>query len=1433
MGKRATSSSRSKSKSSRSRGAKGKRTTKSSALEYASKLEQLAQDRKKMETNVRKDIDSISEDLGQLVAHEIDVAKAPEHLENGRKAADKKDFKAAQGHLKRAKNTLNKNAQAQVDERINLAQERINAVERLGVIEADLGEQLDDARKQAKKKMLLPALETAESAAKRAVELAQNQLTEVVSISEMLIEDAKEEGLDVARSQEHLEMAKEAVEKHEYEAAVEHTLQVQTSLDRARKGLTTDADEASVVLEGMVEEEDRDFVEDIIRRGLEKLEEELGILEEIRGLVTHPENLTSKTRKALDDGNLAQARKLLRDAHLATVRAMRERLQDVLNAASERMRKAKRDGLSLQEVRHLYQTAVKAMDTYKWKEAYDSALSIEDSIIKVKADKENIQTDLQDAEDEIAGLAELGTNEARVNELMEQARTNLDRGDFKKARLNIAKAQSTARTSTQNFINNYIIEVRNVLLSVRTIGGNIATARPMLITAKKEMNKKDYAKAVELVNDSINTIKGVDQEYLETLLELMRSKYNYTLAESIGLNLTEVKDNMDLAFNELKSKEYGKSIKLAQKTDFEVEIITEDYKTTSEDLTKAKESIIEGKKVGADITEADFLLSKAIAQIEKNNFEMAQDLLTDANDAAEKARNARVGALLAQSKEVIEEEEKKGVQVCDSEALLSEAEKSYKRADYTATIDLINEAIGVMSVATRRMETAEIELTAAEDLLKENDRYAEANPLAEDFISTSRNLLTGGQYPEAYDAARVASIDLESSLVRYIDLIMEDTKTEISKAEEAGATVPTARDSYKLARRYLDKGDAATSLTLARKSRETARETLDQYNEVNENLDLLDSYIQWGKRVSRHLDMPVSELEEANSLFKDKKYAEANTVVKTALDNARDVQVGFVNDELESVDTYLKELESGGVGTSVARNTLNQAHNSLEDLNFEQAYTLASQSREQGEKNQELYKDIIGKLRKGKEGISWTEGIGVDIGSLKELVDKTEKALVNQTYTFALDFVDQLIAELPKVTQVYINRRFNEANDLLEESRDLGLIVDEQEALMAKAMGVAVDSGDLKITVTTLDRLETEVHSLRESYDDAKASLDLLGEVLEAADEIGVKIEGPRRLDGDAAKALVENDFKAVHRTVGEAEEELIRTSSTFIVDYINRVQDTIIRLERDGAWVTKIEDQVDVAWSQLDERRFTEAFSTARESTLTLQKIEERFGGIYDNLRSAEANVNRMGFLEVETGDAVAVMSKAHEALVDLDLDRAEKHISDALDELATALKETVEKQLQELEGIIEATRTEGADVSSAVERMDRARSLADLGKYQVAYLTVLDGIEAAGRAHREMEEAVEGRRRAEEVFIEAEGLGADVSRSKELMAEIDDDLTERRYRDALLAVNRLTLEVNKAKHERVMDLLTEGQNAIIEAEELGLSVKVLRIELEDRCLL
>jgi hypothetical protein len=1428
VGKRATSPSRGKSSSKTGKGSRASKATKgkSSALAYASKIEQLAQDKKRLEKVVREGIDTVSEEIGQFVTAEVDVGNAPELLEKARAEADEKDFSAANSFLDRARTAIKKSAKSAVGSRIEEAQQKIIAIERLGVMEADLDEQIGEARKLLKKDDLMGALSSAEVAAKRAVELAQNQLTEVISISEMLIKDAESEGLDVSKSQKHLKSAKKAVKGEDYDTAVEHTLKIQTTLERARKGLTGEVEEAAI--EDLVGEEDREFVSEMIKRGLETLEKDQGTLEEIRGLVSHPENLASKARKALDEGNLTQSRRLVREAQLATIRAMRERLNDVLSAARERVRKAKRTGLNVQEVRSIYAGAVADLDLYKWNEAYEAALSIEDRINQLKEEKTEIENALMDAEEDIVNLSELGTNEARVNELLQQARHSLERGDFKKARLGIAKAVSTAKTSTQNFINNYIIAVRNVLLSVRTVGGNISTARPMLITAKKEMNKKQFGEAVERVKDSILTIKGVDPEYIDTLKELMKTQYNYTLADSLGLNAIDVGETLKTAFQELNHKDYDKAVKTAQKCDFEVEILIEDFKTTSEDLANARESIDEGKKVGADVQEADFLLSKAITQIEKSNFEVAQELLTDAITAAEKARSVRVGALLEDAETVIEEEEKKDIKVDACKELLGEAKQAYKRADYSSTIDLINEAIEVMSESSRRQEMSRESLERAEALLDESKRYAEENPLAEDFISTARNLLTSGQYEESMDVIGQAIVDVEASLAKYIDLIMETTKDEIAKAEEAGASIPKARDMYKHARRYLDHQEPDKALELARKASAMARETLTVFHEVTENLDLLDSYIQWGRRVSRHLEMPGEELETVTGLVKQKKYLEAQGIVAEALEKARQAQVAFVNKELKSLDGFLTELESGGVGTSVARNTLNQAYHSLEKMDFDQAYTLANQAKEQGLKNQELYQEIIEKLHKGKERLDLAADLGVDTKALTDLVEKTEKALINQTYTFALDFVDQLISELPKATQVYINKRFNDVTALLEDSKTGGILVEAQDELLGKAKEVA-EQGELEATVETLDRLEGELNSLRERQAKAKESLTHLSEVLEAAGEIGVDTSSPRGMEADAVTAFEDNRFEEVHNMVSNAEDELIRTSSSFIVDYINRVQETLDRLHHTGAPMGRVEDQVDLAWSQLDGRKFTEAFATARECTLLLQKAEERFPTVNDRLRAVEAQVSRIGFMDVEVGDATVVLSQAHEALTDLDFDSVERFSADAIEELGKALKGVAEAQIIELDGLVEATEADGADTAPVRERLDRARLLIDEGEFAEGFLMSLMGMEAADRARREMNEALQDHGMAEEIIKGAEELGADISRAKEILAGIDDDLKERRFRDALNGVRRLNLEVEKAKHSHVLGLLGQGDNALIEAEELGLSTRSLRNSLED----
>ena len=1412
------------------RKAKGGPDSKSSAIAYAVKLEQLAQEKKQLEREVREGIDKVSGDIGQLVVAGIEVGAAPELLGKSRELADAKDFAAARGFLDRARAAIQGSALPRIEARIDQAQERVSAVERLGVVEVDTAEldkQFARARKMLREDDMLGALGVAEGAAKAAIEPAKTELTKLVTDAESLLRDAQKEGLDTDKARKALDDARVSFSSDDYQTGVDHMIRFQNNLERARKGISGEAaEEAPPEPHGAMTDQDKALVVDAISKGLEAVQADLKVLEEIKGLVSHPESLAAKARKALDEGNLAQARRLVREAHLATIRALRERLRDVLTAARDRIKKARREGLNVHEVKTVFTEANSNVDVYKWKEAYDLALSIDDRINALREEKLDIERAMKEASAEVKALSELGTNEARVNEHMEQARHGIERGDLKKARVSIAKALSIAKTSTQAFIDAYIDEVRELLLSVRTIGGNISTARPLLITAKKDINKKEFKEAINRVRESVGTIKGVDEEYIEVLNVIMDSYLKYTLAASMGLTVVEIDEHLKNAMVELNQKQYDKARKLAQKADFEVEIAIEDFKTTSEDLARARESLEESKKVGADVSEADFLLTKAIAAMEKNSFEVAQELFTDAATASDKARSKRVGDLIQDARETIEEEEKKGISIGEGKRLLTDAEEAYRRTDFTTTIDLLNEAIEVMLELSKKQDMAQKQLTQAEELLAESRRYAEENPLADDFIAAAHKHMAASQWDQCYDAARQVMLDVESSLVRYIDVIMDDTKNEIAKAEEQGATVSQARDYYKLARRHYESNDFTKSLTLARKASVISRETIAVFQEVMENRDLLDGYIQWAKRVSRHIQMPEAELEQTRALVNQKKYIEAQGLLRTALDKAKQTQITFVKQELESVEAFLRELEEGGVGTSVARNSLSQAHGSLASMDFEQAYALAAQTREQGTKNQQLYKEIIEKLHLGKERIELAAKLGVEVRPLNDLVEKTEKALINQTYTFAVDFVDQLLGELPKSTQVFINRRFNDANVQVQDAKAGGLLVEAQESLLVRAREVA-EAGDLEATVSALDRLAGELHEMRERQREAGHALTHLADVLDAAGEIGVDATAPRALEVRAKHAFTDNQFDDVHRLVGEAEDVLLKTSSSFIVDYINRVQATLVRLERLGAHVSPIEDRIDQAWGHLDERRFTEAFASARECTLALARVEERFPSALDRMRAAEAAVGRLGFMEVDVDGPTAALAGAHEAMEGLDFDTAEQRISDALGALADVMRTAADTQLVELDGLVSETEAKGADVAPARERLERARSLADQGEPGAGFLMAISGMEAIARAKREMADAVESRARAEAVFKDAEGLGADMARATGIMAEVDDSMRLRRYSDAIAGVRKLELEVGKAKHNHVLNLVALADTVLIEVEELGLSSKGLRGEL------
>jgi hypothetical protein len=250
-----------------------------------------------------------------------------------------------------------------------------------------------------------------------------------------------------------------------------------------------------------------------------------------------------------------------------------------------------------------------------------------------KGELKEFERDFEDLMRDIAPLVRLGTNQAVVEELMDQARRSAEDGDIKKARLCIDKAHSTAITSTQNFINNYILEVREILLTLRSDGADIKPARSHLTWAKNELNQKEYRKAVTHCFEALYSVKGLPRDFRDAMVELMKARYDLTLAESIGIKANSQTNTFGMALFNLKARQYDKTIAKSKSIRGEVKSLLTDHRAAYRKLSQAKLVIQRGNTMGADVSEAEAFLNKGIARIKAGDMRGARILISQAIDS--------------------------------------------------------------------------------------------------------------------------------------------------------------------------------------------------------------------------------------------------------------------------------------------------------------------------------------------------------------------------------------------------------------------------------------------------------------------------------------------------------------------------------------------------------------------------------------------------------------------------------------------------------------------------------------------------------------------------------------------------------------------------------------------------------------------------------
>ena len=182
----------------------------------------------------------------------------------------------------------------------------------------------------------------------------------------------------------------------------------------------------------------------------------------------------------------------------------------------------------------------------------------------------------------------------------------------------------------------------------------------------------------------------------------------------------------------------------------------------------------------------------------------------------------------------------------------------------------------------------------------------------------------------------------------------------------------------------------------------------------------------------------------------------------------------------------------------------------------------------------------------------------------------------------------------------------------------------------------------------------------------------------------------------------------------------------------------------------------------------------------------------------------------EGRLGDATSVAREAYQLLQKAQFDRVLVTMGASRDKFVTA-------------------RNIGADITPAIEHLNRARAAMQAGQFQEALASSRKADELVDQIVREYQNVEEEIRSMQRAFADAEVLGVDTTGAKRYMERARSMLENRDFRAAVDTLRRSREELERAQSERAMEVVEKAEFLLTSGEKMGANLDESSRLLED----
>ena len=1072
-------------------------------------------------------------------------------------------------------------------------------------------------------------------------------------------------------------------------------------------------------------------------------------------------DLVEKSKDRVVNDDLDGAMKYARSAFDSAERTLHEVFSELFSQAQDTIMQAKELGDNVSIFDDQLSKAKSALENQE----YEACMTEIKEVLEGAGEdlKSQIRSTISRAEELVSAGEEFGTDMSRVKNHIERAIAQLEALKFKESLAYAKKAEMEGESASSSKLQELVRETRESIKRAKSMKEDVAIPQELLDQAQNALKDKKYIEALHALNASR---ERVNQIQFNSVLEVIaEARDRFVLAKKVGVDMSKAITLLNTSRDHLKLGKFQEAIEYAEQSRKEVDTALEKFYTARDQIAELGKAVKSAVDLGADVTSVKGLLGDARKYFETKDYDNTADTTKRGIADAKKLAYDRTMATIDIADKLVKLGREIGADMTEAEGTLQKAMDCLSKEDMAEGVSLSKTSqeaakaamtrimsdklqsidqfvqgytsgsgqgdVGDM-IAQARQYVATSEFDKAHALVREITQKIEnigqgeserlvslANAKIEgmkammgdasdlDILFTRANeALSKKVFEDASTRAREITQQADDAMTRLLQAEFSSIKDSLEEAKTIGIDLDGAKSNLKDARAKAEKQDLPAAFRIIRDTKESLQQKIVRYDGIKGKIRRTEELISEAGKTKVDVTSLIRRLENARNEFANGYLDEAEGILdkclaETEKNLAMYLAAKFILNSRERIDLAV----ANGIDMESASKLLAKAKDLMKLKNYEEALATAKQCDEESKKK--ITSSVIDMVRSLQRLLADAKNVGVDTLGPEKLVEKAQELAKAGDFLQALKCITSAREDIDHIknlsSQAALEIRV--ARNNLKDAETLDMDVGRSREFLDQAVD-ALTRHQYAIALE-LARKSSEVSS-EVSKSRIWDTLEKFKDRIDKSATEGLSIGTAERCVSDGIQAFREGRYQdalklAMACEVEMERAELQRDISARAVELARKkMADAMaesIKSQRLSDLVKKSEDLLAAG-------KYVDAMTAAIESGDELHMIRENLDSCRIELASVRERVDRLRKINVYTSECDDMLEIAQEYLAAHEFAKTREALKRAAAKAEALFENSIKDVMEQNKLMISKAKAMGINTKSCEDMLEVANT-------------------------------------------------------------------------------------------------------------------------------